>query len=411
MPKLNNLQLNKYITLKLEKGKTVIYVNGVLFRQCKYLILNEISGESLLDYKDNMKRVISDVSETSIDAQTEDSTLGEEIEVDISPEEEFWVHSSNLQAWVESGYDTRLLHRNLAFPLLKKLCDVGDRKAERLFKEEIAFRFEKGSETVRDFLIAERFIDYLNETELWDLFPPEIHIIKEISDKFKLNLRVYTSNDIVLLNKNGSLNQLGFNLKNRKINYISFYKCKLTEDEWSWSLEKLSEIDSLAHLNLINNYLEVIPDNIGNLKNLLSLSIRDNLITEISDSIGNLKRLEFLNVENNKLSLFPDSLGDLISLDALRAPNNKLEKIPDSISKLKSLKYLILNNNNLNSVPESIGNLSLLETVYLSNNNLKSLPNSLTKLKNLKFISLRKNFGMNPPKVLKRLNKKIRIIL
>ena len=370
MSNLSKLELNKYLTLKLENGKTVIYVNGVLFRQCKYLILNEISGECLLDYEDKLKKLIYDVSETSIDTQTEDSTLGEEIEVDISPEEEFWSHSSNLQAWVESGYDTRLLHRNLAFPLLKKLCDAGDWKAKKLFKEEIAFRFEKGSEAVRDFLIAQKFINYINETDLWNLFPPEIHIIREISEKFKVNLRVYTSKDVVLFNKKGSHNQLGFNLKNNKINYVSFYRCKLTEDEWNWALGKLGEIDSISHLNLINNNLKIIPDNIGNLRNLLSLDASNNLIEEISDSIGNLRKLKLLFVENNNLSSFPNSLGNLISLEGLRAPNNKLGQLPDSISKLKSLKYLILNNNNLKSIPESIGRLNSLKTVFLHNNNL-----------------------------------------
>ena len=382
MPSCDKLQLNKYITLKLENGKTVIYVNGELFKQCKYLILNRICGEEISDYKDSLKKILFDVSETSIDAQVEESTIDEEIIDDISPEEEFWAHSSNLQAWVESGYDTRLLHRNLAFPLLKKLCDAGDLKAKRMFKEEVAFRFEKGSEAVRDFLIAQKFINYINETDLWNLFPPEIHIIREISEKFKLNLRVYTSKDIVLFNKKGSHNQLGFNLKDNKINYVSFYRCKLTEDEWNWALGKLGEIDSISHLNLINNNLKIIPDNIGNLGNLLSLSAIDNLIEEIPDSIGNLRKLKSLHVEKNKLSLFPNSLGDLISLEVLRAPNNKLEQIPDSISKLKSLKYLILNNNNLSSIPESIGSLESLEIVFLQKNNITSVLEPI--LENLK---------------------------
>lgn len=36
---MNSFQVNKYITLKLEDSKTNIYVNGNLFQQCKFLLL------------------------------------------------------------------------------------------------------------------------------------------------------------------------------------------------------------------------------------------------------------------------------------------------------------------------------------------------------------------------------------
>ncbi len=52
----------------------------------------------------------------------------------ILPIKEFWGHCSNLQAWAEYGYDTRLLHPNLAFPLLEKLATVGDPIAKKVFK-------------------------------------------------------------------------------------------------------------------------------------------------------------------------------------------------------------------------------------------------------------------------------------
>ncbi|KKN50191.1 hypothetical protein LCGC14_0635370, partial [marine sediment metagenome] len=44
---------------------------------------------------------------------------------DITPEAEFWGHCSNFQVWAEQNYDTRLLHSNLSFPLLKKLTEIG----------------------------------------------------------------------------------------------------------------------------------------------------------------------------------------------------------------------------------------------------------------------------------------------
>jgi len=37
---MNEFKISDLITLKLEDGKTLIYVDGVEFRQCKYLLLD-----------------------------------------------------------------------------------------------------------------------------------------------------------------------------------------------------------------------------------------------------------------------------------------------------------------------------------------------------------------------------------
>ena len=86
--------------------------------------------------------------------------------VDIPKETQFWGHASNLQAWVENNYDTRLLHRNIAFPLLQRLTNTGDPIAKKVFKEEIAKRYASGHPTVREFLKVEGYLKYLSEEEL-----------------------------------------------------------------------------------------------------------------------------------------------------------------------------------------------------------------------------------------------------
>ena len=83
----------------------------------------------------------------------------------ITPEEEFVGHCSNIQVWAENDYDTRILHRNLAFPLLKALCDAGDLIARRKFKEEIAMRYATGHPTVVRFLTQNGYLHYLTEDE------------------------------------------------------------------------------------------------------------------------------------------------------------------------------------------------------------------------------------------------------
>ena len=48
---MKEFTINDYITLKLEDNKTVIYVKGEPFSQCKYLLL-EIPHEKIDDLRD-----------------------------------------------------------------------------------------------------------------------------------------------------------------------------------------------------------------------------------------------------------------------------------------------------------------------------------------------------------------------
>lgn len=80
------------------------------------------------------------------------------------------MRNTKLQAWYEQDYDTRLLHSNLAFPLLKKLTYCGDPFAKKVFKEEIAKRLESGFLPVVLYLIKEGYLSYLNAEELnWQM--------------------------------------------------------------------------------------------------------------------------------------------------------------------------------------------------------------------------------------------------
>ncbi len=53
--------LNNNITLKLEEGKTNIYINGCLFQQCKFLLINIPIVE---DKSYNEIKSIDDAAET-----------------------------------------------------------------------------------------------------------------------------------------------------------------------------------------------------------------------------------------------------------------------------------------------------------------------------------------------------------
>lgn len=151
--------INNYLSLRLEYNETNIYVNGENFKQCKFILLN-----IPMDETERFDEIESIDEAADILGWTEERQVGVEYEID--PETEFWGHCSNLQAWYEHNYDTRLLHSNLSFPLLKRLAEVGDPIANRVFKEEIVKRLESGYPTVIKYIIKEKLLEYLNREEL-----------------------------------------------------------------------------------------------------------------------------------------------------------------------------------------------------------------------------------------------------
>ncbi len=157
-PEIVCFEVNEFISLKLMGGETHIFVDGERFNQCRYVLLVD-------PLKNEGQREIGSIDEAQAmyNNDLEDEITPEQL--GISHEQEFWAHSSNIQAWYENNYDTRLLHSNLSFPLLKKLADVGDMNAQKVFKEEIAKRFLSGYFPVILYLFREKYLDFLTSEE------------------------------------------------------------------------------------------------------------------------------------------------------------------------------------------------------------------------------------------------------
>ncbi|TFF99264.1 MAG: hypothetical protein EU541_05360 [Promethearchaeota archaeon] len=152
-------KVNKFLSLKLEYKRTVIFVGGKRFRNCKYLLLN------LNTLEQERMETINSIDQVA-EALNHDLHGNFSTNKQINPQEEFWGHCSNLQAWYENNYDSRLLHSNLAFPLLKQLAKEGDPQARKAFKEEIAKRIESEYPNVVQYLIKEGYLKYLGVEEL-----------------------------------------------------------------------------------------------------------------------------------------------------------------------------------------------------------------------------------------------------
>ncbi|MFW9878466.1 MAG: hypothetical protein ACFFG0_35740 [Candidatus Thorarchaeota archaeon] len=58
------------------------------------------------------------------------------------------------------------MHRNIAFPLLRTLASANDALAKKVFKEEVAKRFETGYPSVVFYLIENGFLIELAKQEL-----------------------------------------------------------------------------------------------------------------------------------------------------------------------------------------------------------------------------------------------------
>ena len=152
--------INPFLKVKLEDGSSNIYVGNRRFIQCKYLLLNIIEGsEEKLDEIDSI-----DEAAEILDHSLEGSSNN--IDHDIDAETEFWAHCSNLQAWYEHDYDTRLIHKNLSFYLLQELARVGDKQASKVYIEEVAKRFSSRFPPVQIYLINQGHLYNLSREQL-----------------------------------------------------------------------------------------------------------------------------------------------------------------------------------------------------------------------------------------------------
>ncbi len=350
---MKEFQINEFLKLRLENGKTNIYIKDKLFRQCKFLLIN-IDGDNIENFEDISS---IDEAESRLDQSLEEI---ESVESGLLPEEGFWAHCSNLEAWTIHKYDTRLLHRTLAFPMLKALTDVGDLVAKAVFKEEIISRFESGYPAVVQYLIKEGFIrNYVKEELIETLLEvEEVDILRNLELFSKTELKIVEKLDMFY---GGS--QFA----------VEFDKNKLCGLE-------------LRHLNL-----QCFPLGITQLASLKKLLLERNMLKEIPKEIEKLKDLKELNLNGNQLEALPEAIGSLTSLKCLLLNNNKFKEFPKCVTKLTNLKYLGLGMNMIADIPDTIGNLKNLEMLALNHNKISNLPKGLKKLKSLKLLYLQNN--------------------
>ena len=339
-------RINEYITLKLEEGKTNIYVAREKFIQCKYLLL--VDPEKTFDDEIDS---IDDAAE-KYDAFLEGAEITPKI-LNISPEEEFKAHCSNLHAWNDYGYDPRILHSNLSFPLLKALTEAGDRRAQQVFKEEIAKRVIAEDVDRIDFLYEEDYVKFLTREEFWSLYPQGASQLERIEQLLQTEIKYCGDAAQSFPDLLGTKNNIGFSTHGGVINDVSFSMTQMPEGvEWCLIFDELSKISTLIQLDIYDNEISEIPEAIGRFSKLRGLNLSHNQLKSISESLGELKALRGLNLSHNQLKSIPESLGELKALMELNLSHNQLKFLPKTIGNLTSLEILSLGNNPL--TPETL---------------------------------------------------------
>jgi internalin A len=352
-------KINRYLHLKLKHEQTHLYVDGEPFRQCKYLFLS-VPLKNTEEYR-NINSI--DEAAENLDRSLEGNHNSEH--KTISPQTEFWGHCSNLQAWAENNYDTRLLHSNLAFPLLKKLTEAGDPRAKRVFKEEVARRLQENVPTVKNYLIEQGYLNYLSGDEL---------------DAIQFDWVEWEKEKIILDSDTLDLSHLGI----ADLSQVS----------------NIFDLNSLEHLDLGWNRLTTLPEPINQLRSLITINLAYNKIQNLPKSISDIKQLKMVNLAYNVLREFPKALEWVKSLRVLDLRANNFKDVPEAITNLSWIDTLNLSKNRIEQLPASIGKLKSLKELYLHQNQLQSLPSSMKKLETLKVLHLGRNNFERVPEVI-----------
>jgi hypothetical protein len=378
---MKEFRVNEIITLRLIDGKTVLYINDKEFKQCKYLLLN-------VPMVDESNQEINSIDEAE---EYLDTRMEYETKDKPTPEEEFFGHCSNLQAWAENQYDTTLLHRTLAFPLLKVLSEEGDITAMQQFKEEIARRYKYGSFAVQEFLFEEGYLEYLtNDDILSGILAPEdaLFMEKVLSTKKK-----YSAIPHIELMRKQERDFFLYSVKEGKV-----WDLEMRIDESITHIPK--SIENLTELKRLTLYINFPSPNIFDeefyAQSVQTLRISCSVSVVIPDLLYYFPNLEDLQIVgyytyfDRPLVNLEKSFCRLLNLKKIHLSDVIFEKFPETIVRLKKLKDLRIDSSNLQHLPLSIiDSLKSLKSLYLSGNKKLIIPEKVIKKleKKLSFFS------------------------
>ncbi len=356
------------LTVKLIDGESRIFIDDEELMLCKFVPL-AIPAEDLPKFKniESINDVIDHLDYSLAHADWKELSEKKRKELE---DLDFFVNCSNLQAWVEHDYNTRLLDYRLSFPILKELAKKGDEYARMRFKEELIERWCHGSTEVKKYLWESYdILKELSEEEYYSMYEPKTAKILEEVDK---------NRDYSVIREDMNIRYLSLYMENRD-------KLAL--------LPTISKLPKLMALKLkLPPHSEKDVECLKNLQNLMYLKIEfcdAGPLLEIATSLKNLGRLEIVTDDQFH---FPKEAGNLAKLTCLRI-GGKFKEFPSNIGTMRSLKELELFGSKYEALSEEIGHLTNLERLVIACFNAKEgttgLPDSignLTKVKEIYFM-------------------------
>ncbi|MFX1503518.1 MAG: leucine-rich repeat domain-containing protein [Promethearchaeota archaeon] len=363
----------------------------------------------------------------------------------VSPEIEFWGLCSNLQVWVENNYDTTLLHRGIAFPLLKELVKAGDPKAVQVFKKEIIKRIISNSRYIIPYLIEKEFLESLDIVDISEILKtPEVQLFEIIIEELKwIDTKLFI-NSKKLINNIGEYSSEYIKTKFFEIiqkGNIDFIKNSILLGLFDF-LEPL-ELENLLNNAKFNMKLKIVQaiDETQNTDVFIYIILKtldEKTLIDIYDKLEpdfrkkfneKLRHIiyhnnEYLNIQE-KVYKFYDFLvdtynvrkidsviynGNFYSVNNLELSIcgkgiNKISEIM-GLDKLYNLKILNLHSNNISKI-EGLNALVNLEHLNLARNNISKIEglDTLINLEhlNLTFNKIRETSGLENLKSLKSL--------
>lgn len=146
------IDITPYLSVGIHNSKIYTYVNGERLIHCRHLFITAPIETPI----DDMDDLIKYYSDKGLNAKFKIySGSGLKKKNIIEPEVQLWVHASNIQAWVESGYNPRVIDSQLSRIILPKLVEHDSRALDKLLlclKEE----WITGNEITRRALLGKR---------------------------------------------------------------------------------------------------------------------------------------------------------------------------------------------------------------------------------------------------------------
>jgi len=223
--------------------------------------------------------------------------------------------------------------------------DLQQQKETLAFPRAPQIRDKRRASTEGVALKATKFTELLEITVGRHSYPLDAVSISEIGlTEFPQNLHRFPNLTKLSLT-NGTLTHIPASIEN--LGLLS--DLNLSGNTITTVANNIGNLKFLQTLDLSHNELDHVPEGISGLSSLVSLILNSNLITEFPDWLSyDLPNLMLLSLSENYIDKLPESIGNLQDLKFLGLSGNPINYLPHSILQLYQLQEVHLDSTDLN---------------------------------------------------------------